>query len=102
MSVLKISSDNIDEILSGEKTVLIDFYADWCGPCRTMSKIVEEIAEENPDIIVGKINVEDEPELTKEFRVGSIPNFVVLKDRVLVNRLVGAKPKAQILEMLKD
>ncbi len=102
MSVIKINANNFDEIISGDKPVLLDFYADWCGPCRMVSPIVEEIAEENPQYIVGKINVDEEPELAGKFYVSCIPMLVVLKNGEIANQSVGARPKAQILAMLES
>ncbi|MBQ8930937.1 MAG: thioredoxin [Ruminiclostridium sp.] len=102
MSVIKINTNNFDEIISGNKPVLLDFYADWCGPCRMVSPIVEEIAEENPQYIIGKINVDEEPELASKFYVSSIPMLVVLKNGEIANQSVGARPKAQILAMLES
>ncbi len=101
MSVIQINKNNFNEIKSGEKPVLLDFYADWCGPCRMVSPIVDEIAEERSDIVVGKINVDDEPELASAFGVFSIPTLVVLKAGEIVNQSTGAKPKEQILSMLE-
>lgn len=101
MSVLKISKDNFqNEVINSESTVLLDFYADWCGPCRMVSLIVDEIAEERADIKVGKINVDEESELAERFGIFSIPALVVIKDGKIVNQSVGARPKAQILAML--
>ena len=101
MSVLKISKDNFqNEVINSESTVLLDFYADWCGPCRMVSPIVDEIAEERADIKVGKINVDEESELAERFGIFSIPAIVVIKDGKIVNQSVGARPKAQILAML--
>lgn len=100
MSVLKITKDNFDLLTNSDKKVLVDFYADWCGPCRMVSPFVEEIAEENPQYLVAKINVDDEPELASRFGVSSIPMLVVLKDGKVINQSVGARPKAQILSML--
>ncbi len=102
MSVVKVSIENFEEIRSSKKTVLLDFYADWCGPCRMVSPIVDEIARENPQYLVGKVNVDDEPELSQQFGVSSIPMLAVLKNGEIVNRSVGARPKAQILAMLED
>jgi thioredoxin 1 len=102
MSVIKITSQNFDEIKGSNKKVLIDFYADWCGPCRMLSPTVDEIAEENADIIVGKINVDDEPSLAQQFGVMSIPTLVVLKDGVEIQRSMGVRPKAQLLALLED
>ncbi len=102
MSVLNINRSNFDEVLGSEKTVLLDFYATWCGPCRMVSPIVDEIAEEHPEFLVGKINVDEEPELAGEFDVVSIPTLVVLKGGKVVRQQAGARPKAHILEMLED
>ena len=101
MSVLNVTKNNFEEIKNSEKPVLLDFYADWCGPCRMVSPIVDEIAEENPQSLVGKINVDNEPELAEEFGVFSIPTLVVLKNGSVVSQSAGAKPKAQILSMLE-
>ncbi len=101
MSVLTVNKSNFNETVKNEKTVLLDFWAPWCGPCRMVSPIVDEIAEENPDLVVGKINVDDEPELAQAFGVASIPTLVVMKDGRIVNQSVGAKPKARILAMVK-
>ncbi|MBE6824708.1 MAG: thioredoxin [Ruminococcaceae bacterium] len=102
MSVLKVTKDNFFEVKNSDKTVLLDFYADWCGPCRMVSPIVDEIAEENPQFLVGKINVDEEQELAAAFGVMSIPTLVVLKNGEVVTKSMGAKPKAQILSMLDD
>ena len=100
MSVLKINKNNFDSITKSEKPILLDFYADWCGPCRMVSPIVDEIAEERSDILVGKINVDNEQELAREFGILSIPTLIVLKDGKITSKSSGARPKAQILEML--
>lgn len=100
MSVLKVTKNNFDDIKASEKPVLLDFYADWCGPCRMVGPIVEEIAGERDDITVGKINVDEEQELAMEFGVASIPTLVVMKGGKVVEQSAGARPKAQILAML--
>lgn len=101
MSVLKIDKNNFDALVrNSEKKVLLDFYADWCGPCRMVSPIVDEIAEERGDIKVCKINVDEQPELAGSFGVMSIPTLVVMKDGKVVNRAVGAMPKQRILALL--
>ncbi len=101
MSVIKINKNNfMEEVMHSDKPVLLDFYADWCGPCRMVGPIVSEIAEERTDIKVGKINVDDEPELASEFQVMSIPMLAVIKNGKIVNSTVGARPKEQILAML--
>ena len=101
MSVLTVNKNNFKEIIAADKTVLLDFWAPWCGPCRMVSPIVVEIAEEHPELAVGKINVDEEGELAQAFGVMSIPTLVVLRDGKIVNQSVGAKPKAQILELVK-
>lgn len=100
MSVLIVNKNNFDSVNSSEKPVLLDFYADWCGPCRMVSPIVEEIAEENPQYLVGKINVDEEPELAQKFNVVSIPTLAVIKNGRVVRQSAGARPKADILAML--
>lgn len=102
MSVIELSKNDFEEVKNSDKKVLLDFYASWCGPCRTVSPLVDQIAEENPQYLVAKINVEAEPELAQAFSVSSIPTLVVLKDGEEINRSVGAKPKMKILEMLAD
>ncbi|HJD22710.1 MAG TPA: thioredoxin [Firmicutes bacterium] len=101
MSVSTVNKNTFEQVKNSEKTVLLDFYADWCGPCRMVSPLVDEIAEENPQYLVGKVNVDSEPELAQAFGVASIPTLVVMKNGKVVNRLVGARPKAQILAMLE-
>lgn len=101
MSVLKITKDNFQsEVLESKEVVLLDFYADWCGPCRMVGPILEEISEENEHIKVGKINVDEQAELAMRFKVNSIPLLVVMKDGQVVAQSLGAKPKNQILAML--
>ena len=101
MSVLNINKNNFDSVKNSDKPVLLDFYADWCGPCRMVSPLVDQIAEERDDIVVGKVNVDAEPELASQFGVMSIPTLVVLKDGKVANQAVGAMPKVQILAMLE-
>ena len=101
MSVKKVTKANFEnEVVKSEKPVLLDFWAAWCGPCRMVSPIVDEIAEENEQFLVGKVNVDEEPELASAFGVMSIPMLVVMKDGQIVNKAVGARPKAAILDML--
>lgn len=102
MSVINLNKNNFEEIRNSENLILIDFYADWCGPCRMVSPIVDEIAKERNDILVCKINVDNEPELSEEFGVVSIPTLVVMKNGKVVNQSSGAKPKNQILALLEE
>ena len=101
MSVINIKKNNFqNEVLNSEKPVLLDFWAPWCGPCRMVGPIVDEIADERGDIKVGKVNVDEQPELAAQFGVMSIPTLVVMKNGKIVNQVTGARPKAQILAML--
>lgn len=101
MSVLTITKSNFDEeVLNSDKPVLLDFWASWCGPCRMVAPIVDEIASESKEAKVGKINVDEQPELAREFNVMSIPTLVVVKGGKIVNKAVGVRPKADILDML--
>ena len=103
MSVLKITNQNFESaVINSEKPVLLDFWASWCGPCRMVSPLVDEIAQENPQFLVGKVNVDEEPELAQKFGIMSIPTLVVMKDGKIVRQVTGARPKAQLLELLED
>ena len=101
MSVIHVNNNNFESVKNSDKPVLLDFYADWCGPCRMVAPIVEEIANENPQYVVGKINVDDEPDLAGKFGVYSIPTLAVLKDGKVVKQVSGARPKAGILALLE-
>lgn len=101
MAVITITKENFEqEVMKSDKPVLLDFWAVWCGPCRMVSPIVDQIAEERTDIKVGKINVDEQNELATAFRVMSIPTLVVVKDGKIVNQTVGVQPKADILALL--
>ena len=100
MSAIRLNEDNFNRVRDNEGLSLLDFYADWCGPCRMVLPIVDEIAEERGDLLVGKINVNDNPDLAREFGVLSIPTLVVMKNGKVVNRVSGARSKAQILELV--
>lgn len=101
MSVLTINKENFKEkVMQSEKPVLLDLWATWCGPCRMMAPVVEELAEDHPEITVGKINVDEEPELAQAFQVSSIPMLVLVQDGRVKNVSVGYKRKAQIEQML--
>ena len=101
MAVVHVTTDTFEkEVLQSEIPVLVDFWAPWCGPCRMVGPILEEIAGERSDIKIGKINVDEQPELASQFRVMSIPTLIVIKDGKIVNQSMGAKPKNAILAML--
>lgn len=101
MSAVHITKDNFNAVvLQSDRPVLLDFWASWCGPCRMVSPVVDEIADERSDILVGKINVDEQRELAAQFGVMSIPTLVVIKNGQEVQRSVGARPKSQILAML--
>ncbi len=102
MSVLQVTQENFDLVKNSDKKVLIDFYADWCGPCRMVSPFVDQIAEERADIVVAKVNVDEQPELAALFGVSSIPTLVVMQGGAVVTQTSGARPKAQILAMLDE
>ena len=102
MSEIKITKENIEQVLKSDIPVLIDFWADWCGPCRMMSSAVAELADEyQGKAIIGKVNVDEEPELAASFSVTSIPMFVVVKDGKIADTKIGAMPKANLEAMLK-
>ena len=101
MSAINITFDNFqNEVMNSDRPVLLDFWAPWCGPCRMVVPMVEEIAEERDDIKVGKINVDQEPELAEQFGIMSIPTLIVIKNGQITNQAMGARPKRAILEML--
>lgn len=101
--MLKITATNYDELVArADRPVLLDFWAEWCGPCRMVSPVVEEIAAAHPEIAVGKVNVDEEPELASKFDVMSIPTLLVFEDGELVNRAVGARPKEMILDLFEE
>ncbi|MBQ8568843.1 MAG: thioredoxin [Oscillospiraceae bacterium] len=102
MAVLTVTKENFNaEVISSDKPVLLDFWASWCGPCRMVSPVVDEIAEENPHIKVGKINVDEQGELAAQFGIESIPTLIVMKNGKLVSKQIGASGKDSILAMLK-
>ena len=101
MSVLKLTKENFDTIQNTDKKVLIDFYAEWCGPCKMVSPIVDELAKEHPEFLIAKVNVDEEQSLAADFGVMSIPTLVVIQNGKILKQSVGAMPKAKILEMLE-
>ena len=101
MAVITITKENFDaEVLRSAQPVLLDFWASWCGPCRMLSPIVDEVAEERGDVKVGKVNVDEQPELAGQFGVMSIPTLLVFEQGKLVRQAVGARPKASVLDLL--
>lgn len=102
MSVIVITKNNFDEeVMKSDKPVLLDFWASWCGPCKMLSPVVDEIAGETDAVKVGKVNVDDEPELAQQFGVMSIPTLVVMQNGKVVKQSVGVQPKAAILSMIE-
>ncbi len=101
MSIMKINASNFNEVLNSKKPVLLDFYADWCGPCQMVSPLVDEIAEEHPEYLVGKVNVDEQMVIAQKFGVSSIPLLVVMKNGKIIDHAVGARPKEAILSMLQ-
>lgn len=102
MSAIRVNKNNFEEIIRSDKKVLLDFYADWCGPCRMVLPLVEQIADENPQYVIGKINIDDEPELAQEFEVYSVPTLVVIENGKVISQSSGARPKNQILALLES
>ena len=103
MSVLHITKENFNaEVVNSDRPVLLDFWDTWCGPCRMVGPLVEEIAAEHPEIKVGKINVDEQPELAAQFQIMSIPTLMVVKNGQITQRVVGARPKAQILALVQE
>lgn len=101
MSVITVTADNFDkEVLQSEKPVLLDFWASWCGPCMMLSPTVHEIADEHPEIKVGKINVDEQPDLAREFGIRSIPALFVIKNGKVTNSALGVRPKQSVLDLL--
>lgn len=101
MSAIKLNKSDLDLLIRGDKTILLDFFADWCGPCRMVSPVIDEIAAERSDVAVGKINVDESPELARKYGVYSIPTLIVIRDGKVINQAIGARSKEQISAMLR-
>ena len=101
MSVLHVTNQNFESVKASDQPVLLDFFATWCGPCRMLAPVIEELGEEHPEYVIGKVNVDEEPQLAEQFGVVSIPTLVVLRNGEIAAQSVGARPKAQILAMLE-
>lgn len=103
MSVVKVTRDILEsQMKTSDKVVMLDFYADWCGPCNMLAPLVEELAKENPDYFIGKVNVDDDPDLASQFGVTTIPTLIILSKSELVRRSVGVLPKAELEAFLKS
>ena len=103
MSVLHIGKEEFEEkVLKSEKPVLVDFYATWCGPCKMLVPVLEEIANEHPEYVIAKVNVDDEPDLARQFGITSIPALFVIRDGEVTDNVVGYRPKSSILELLES
>lgn len=100
MSAIRLNNDNFNQVRENAGISLLDFYADWCGPCRMVLPLVDEIAAEREDLLVGKINVNDNPDLAREFGVLSIPTLVVMQDGKILKKVSGARSKEQILDLV--
>lgn len=101
MAILKVTNDNFEQVKNSDKPVLLDFYADWCMPCRRLAPLIDQIAEEYPEYLICKVNVDDEPALASQFGVSSIPTLVVMRGGEVVSQSSGARPKHQILALLE-
>ena len=101
MGEKNLTNDNFDEIVDGEKPVLVDFWAPWCGPCQMMEPIIEEVAKETKGVVVGKVNIDENPKLAEKYNVMSIPTFLLFKNGKVVNQIVGAVSKEALLQMIK-
>ena len=101
MSVLYVNKNNFEQVKNSDKKVLLDFYAEWCGPCRMVGPLLEELAAEHPEYVIAKVNVDDEPALAQEYGVASIPTLVVLEGGKVLSQSTGARPKGQILALLE-
>lgn len=97
---IKITEKEFENIINNNQTILIDFYADWCGPCRALGPVLDEMSNENPKLIIGKVNVDDEPDLTSQFKIRSIPTMIIFKHGKETERIVGFLPKEEILKRL--
>ncbi len=102
MALIHVTRENFDAVKASDQPVLLDFFATWCGPCRMIAPVIEEISAEHPEYVIGKIDVDEEPALAQAFGVESIPTLVVLKNGAVVKTAVGARPKDAILAMLED
>ena len=100
MAIVKVTEDNFEQVIGSADTVLLDFYADWCGPCKMLAPVLEGIAEEKPELVIGKINVDDEGGLAAAFKVSSIPTLFLVKDGKAVKKQMGFMPKSALLEFI--
>lgn len=102
MPIIEITEENFETIvMQSEQPVLLDFWAPWCGPCRMVSPLIDQIADENPDVLVGKVNVDEQEALAARYEIMSIPTLLVMQNGTVTEKMVGAHPKAQIIAMLR-
>lgn len=102
MEILHITKDNLNEMLQSHETMILDFWAEWCVPCKMLSPTLDQIAQERPDVVIGKVNVDEEPELASEFRIMSIPTLIFAKDGKPKLKSAGVQPKAEILKIVES
>jgi len=101
VSEKELTAKNFEEIIGAGKPVIVDFWAPWCGPCQMMNPLVEELAKEHPEVVIGKLNIDEQPQIAEKYHVMSVPTFLIFKDGKVNNQVVGAVPKTTLEEMIK-
>jgi len=100
VSEKNLTKENFDDVIGGDKPVLVDFHAPWCGPCQMMGPVIDELAKETKDVIIGKVNIDEESKVAEKFHVMSVPTFLMFKEGKVINQIVGAVPKEMLVEMI--